>query len=216
MTAQPDDPSEPAGDGREAGDGTEPAASEDSSPPISRDVIFELLKNQRRRYVLRYLADDPGPVRLRDLAERIAAWENDKPIGALDSDERKRVYVGLYQCHLTKMDDAGAVEFNQDRGLIALGEQAPLLYQYLDPGHEVDSSWSLGYLGLAVVSGVLALLVEAGLVGALSQGIVTGLVVLAFSLLALVHAATTSVLDVESPAAVPDAVSSALADTDRS
>ena len=216
MTAQPDDPSEPAGDGREAGDGTEPAASEDSLPPISRDVIFELLKNQRRRYVLRYLADDPGPVRLRDLAERIAAWENDKPIGALDSDERKRVYVGLYQCHLTKMDDAGAVEFNQDRGLIALGEQAPLLYQYLDPGHEVDSSWSLGYLGLAVVSGVLALLVEAGLMGALSQGTVTGLVVLAFSLLALVHAATTSVLDVESPAAVPDAVSSALADTDRS
>jgi hypothetical protein len=216
MTAQPDTPSASAGDGREAGDGTEPAASEDSSPPISRDVIFELLKNQRRRYVLRYLADDPGPVRLRDLAERIAAWENDKPIGALDSDERKRVYVGLYQCHLTKMDDAGAVEFNQDRGLIALGEQAPLLYQYLDPVRGGDNSWSLGYLGLAVVSGVLALLVEAGLLGTVSQGTLTGLVVLAFSLLALIHAATASVLDVESPTAVLDALGSTLADTDRS
>jgi hypothetical protein len=216
MTAQPDIPSTSAGDDRETDDGADPAVPEESSPPISRDVIFELLKNQRRRYVLRYLADDPGPVRLRDLAERIAAWENDKPIGALDSDERKRVYVGLYQCHLTKMDDADVISFNQDRGLIALGEQAPLLYQYLDPVRGIDSSWSLGYLGLAVASGVLALLVEAGLVGTVSQGTVTGLVVLAFSLLALIHAAMASVLDIESPAAVLDALSSAIADTDRS
>ena len=216
MIAQSDAPSGSAGDGKEADNGADPAVPEESSPPISRDVIFELLKNQRRRYVLRYLADDPGPVRLRDLAERIAAWENDKPIGALDSDERKRVYVGLYQCHLTKMDDADVISFNQDRGLIALGEQAPLLYQYLDPVRGIDSSWSLGYLGLAVASGVLALLVEAGLVGVLSQGTFTGLVVLAFSLLALIHAATASVLDVGSPAAVLDALSSAIADTDRS
>jgi hypothetical protein len=215
MTAQPDSPSGPADEGSAAGEDVGSDAPEDPSP-LSRDVIFELLKNQRRRYVLRYLADDPGPVRLRDLAERIAAWENDKPIGALDSDERKRVYVGLYQCHLTKMDDAGVVEFNQDRGLIALGDRAPLLYQYLDPGQEADGSWSFGYLGLAAASGVLALLVEAGLLGAVSPSVVTGVVVLAFSLLALVHAATASVLDVESPAAVLDALSNALADTDRS
>ena len=186
------------------------------TPPLSKDTIFELLKNQRRRYVLQYLADDPGPVRLRDLAERIAAWENDKPIGALSSDERKRVYVGLYQCHLTKMDDASVVEFNQDRGLIAVGERAPILYEYLDPGIDDDGSWSLGYLAFAAGGAVLALLAEAGLLGVLSQGVVTAVVLVAFSALAIVHAATVSVLDVETPTAALDAVMGSFVDTERS
>lgn len=216
MTAQPDRVPDSAGDGSQVP--TESSETPDEpSPPLSKDTIFELLKNQRRRYVLRYLADDPGPVRLRDLAERIAAWENDKPIGALDSDERKRVYVGLYQCHLTKMDDAGVVTFNQDRGLITLGERAPLLYEYLDPGHDSDGSWSLGYLGLSIATGAFALLVEFGLFAAvLSRSAVTAVVIAAFFALALVHATTTAALDLEGPAALLDAVTEAFADTDRS
>jgi hypothetical protein len=200
--------------------GAEPSGTgthDGPTPPLSKDTIFELLKNQRRRYVLQYLADDPGPVRLRDLAERIAAWENDKPMSALSSDERKRVYVGLYQCHLTKMDDASVVAFNQDRGLITLGEHAPLLYEYLDPRGSTEGTWSLGYLGLALASAVLALLAEAGLLfGTLSANGVTGVVVAGFCLLALVHAAAASVLDLDRPTALLDAVTDSLADTGRS
>jgi hypothetical protein len=216
MTARSETPSDRADDGSQA---REEGADrpEESARPLSKDTIFELLKNQRRRYVLRYLADDPGPARLRDLAERIAAWENDKPIGALSSDERKRVYVGLYQCHLTKMDDAGVVAFNQDRGLVTLGERASELYEYLDPDRENEGSWSLAYLAFAAVSAVLALLVEAGFPASILPGAaVTGVVVVGFALLALVHAATVSVLDVGTPMAAIDAVTGALADTDRS
>lgn len=226
MASHPDTPSDRTNDGSQApgdpGSGPDagasdaPDTSDEPAPPLSKDTIFELLKNQRRRHVLRYLADDPGPVRLRDLAERIAAWENDKPIGALSSDERKRVYVGLYQCHLTKMDDAGVVEFNQDRGLIAVGERAPILYEYLDPGIDDDGSWSLGYLAFAAGGAVLALLAEAGLLGVLSQGVVTAVVLVAFSALAIVHAATVSVLDVETPTAALDAVMGSFVDTERS
>lgn len=217
MSNHLDTVSERVDDGSEAHDGSDTGAPGRPAPPLSKDTIFELLKNQRRRYVLRYLADDPGPVRLRDLAERIAAWENDKPMSALSSDERKRVYVGLYQCHLTKMDDAGVVEFNQDRGLITLGERAPLLYEYLDPRGSTEGTWSLGYLGLALASAVLALLVEAGLLfGALSASATTGVVVAAFCVLALVHAAAASVFDLSHPGAVLDAVTDSIADTGRS
>jgi len=217
MSNQPDTVPEPAGDGSPRRDGSDAGAPSGPAPPLSKDTIFELLKNQRRRYVLQYLADDPGPVRLRDLAERIAAWENDKPMSALSSDERKRVYVGLYQCHLTKMDDARVVEFNQDRGLISLGERAPLLYEYLDPQGSTEGTWSLAYLGLGLASAVLALLAEAGLLlGTLSASAVTGMVVAAFCVLALVHAAAASVLDLERPTAVLDAVTDSIADTGRS
>lgn len=81
-------------------------------------VACELLKNARRRRTLRLVADD-GPVDLGDLAEQIAARENDVPVSELSSSERKRVYVGLYQCHLPKLDDEGVVAFDPESGRVA-------------------------------------------------------------------------------------------------
>lgn len=109
---------------------TSVAADEDER--LSKDVIFELLKNRRRREVLAYLLEADETVTLGELAEQIAAWENDTSVNALNSDQRKRVYVALYQTHLPKMDDAGIVEYDQDRGLISLADNADLLMMYLD------------------------------------------------------------------------------------
>jgi len=64
-------------------------------------------ENKRRRRVLQYLLDVDDEITLDVLAERIAAEENGKDIKQISSQERKRVYVGLYQCHLPKMDDWG-------------------------------------------------------------------------------------------------------------
>lgn len=191
-----------------------PNADEGNS--LSKDTIFELLKNQRRRYVLHYLSIEPGPVRLRDLAERIAAWENDKSVSTITSDERKRVYVGLYQCHLTKMDEAGVVRFDQDRGYVERADGASLLYEYLDPNRPAEDGWSVRYLGLASASAALLLLVESGLFGiALPTAVLAGTVVAAFVALALVHAANTADPDRLEPDSLV-AAARGLADTDRS
>jgi len=93
--------------------------------------VFEILKNQRRRYVLEYLTTVNEHVRLGELAEQIAAWEYDKDVRAISSKERKRVYVGLYQCHLPKMDDVGAVSYNKPRGKIEPGENIDFFKRYL-------------------------------------------------------------------------------------
>ncbi|MGM0370891.1 MAG: DUF7344 domain-containing protein [Halobacteriota archaeon] len=108
----------------------------DSTEPVARgglplDETFELLRNQRRRYVLQYLESQPGQVSLSELAEQIAAWENEKEIRQITSSERKRVYVGLYQCHLPKMDGMDVVSFNKPRGLIELGANADAVEPYL-------------------------------------------------------------------------------------
>lgn len=105
------------------------AAPADEALPL--DHAFEILKNERRRMVLEELSVAGGEVTLSDLSETIAARENDKTVTEISSEERKRVYVGLYQAHLPKMDATDIVEFNKDRGLIRPGAHSDLLERYL-------------------------------------------------------------------------------------
>lgn len=138
----PDD-ERPAG-GRE---GEEPAGS----GPVDLDVVFTILKNRRRRLVLEYLARH-SETSLSDLAEYIAAVENDKPAAELSSQERKRVYVGLYQCHLPRMDETGAVEFDKNRGSVVAGPNIDQFNRYLERSDATGAPWSAYYLGVGVAS----------------------------------------------------------------
>ncbi|NIB98522.1 hypothetical protein [Halobacterium sp. R2-5] len=123
---------------------TEPEANADTpeeepAEQLPLDITFEILKNRRRRLVLEYVRDTEEPVTIGELAEHIAAIENDTTVQQLDAQQRKRVYIGLYQCHLPKMDDAGVVDFNQGRGRIEVGNHVESLYEYLDVGAEEES-----------------------------------------------------------------------------
>ena len=127
-----------AGDGQRDARAREESTGHDSSadvasPPetLSKDVLFDILKNERRRQTLEFLREEPTTT-LSDLAEHVAALENDKPIRELTSSERKRVYVGLYQCHLPKMDDAGVIDYERSRGTIRLRDAASPCFVYLD------------------------------------------------------------------------------------
>ncbi len=151
------------------------AAESSAETQLSLDLIFEVLKNRRRREVIRYLREHEQQVTLSDLAEHIAALENDTDIASITSSQRKRVYVGLYQCHLPKMADMEIVEFNQNRGIVDLGPNAPQLYEYLDNDDAGGRKWYKYYIGisafgvglflLTVVFGQPALLQTAALGG---------------------------------------------------
>ncbi len=164
------------------------ATSETGEPtaePLSLDLVFEVLKNERRRRVLKYLIDNPETVSLSDLAEHIAAIENGKSETALSSQERKRVYVGLYQCHLPKMDDTDVIDFNGDRGTVALGANAEQLYPFLDADDDQQRPWPKYYLGHTTLSLGLFAAALVAVPGALS--IVFGLSLLGFVLLGTAH-----------------------------
>jgi hypothetical protein len=153
------------------------------------DQVFEMVKNERRRLAIDFLQEHEGDVTLGELAEHIAAIENDKPVKAISSKERKRVYVGLYQCHLPKMDDLDIIEFNQDRGLIRLGPNADRLFPYIDSEPEEQAvAWPSLYLGLAAVGGVLLVLSLAGVApAAVGPGLVAGALVCAVGACAAVQ-----------------------------
>ncbi|SFS10562.1 hypothetical protein SAMN05216559_3758 [Halomicrobium zhouii] len=167
---------------------TAPAEPEE----LSLDLIFEVLKNRRRRDVIRYLEERGERTSLSDLAEHVAALENDTTTQALTSSQRKRVYVGLYQCHLPKMDDMDIVNFNQDRGYVELGANVDQLDPYLDPVTTDEQRWHTYYLWLSGLGvGAIALSLAAGLTAALTQ-VLLGAVVAAYLGLAAYQTYTAS------------------------
>ncbi|WP_458187804.1 DUF7344 domain-containing protein [Haladaptatus sp. NG-WS-4] len=131
---------------------------------ISKDKIFHLLQTPRRRYVLQYLKEHEGVVEMRDVAEQVAAWENEISVQELTSDQRQRVYIPLYQSHLPKLDEEGIIEYNQSRGTVERTALANQLDRYLDTsdteteqsdGDTDEMPWEAYYLGVSVLSTIL-------------------------------------------------------------
>lgn len=109
--------------------------STDAEPPsIAKDDLFHLLQNSRRRAVLRYFFTYPkrNEFNMRDIAEEIAAWENDISIDQLHSNQRQRVYIALYQSHLPKLADYGVVEYDQSRGTVKPTPLTALFEPYVE------------------------------------------------------------------------------------
>jgi len=123
-------------DGNSTGDDT----NDEEPKPISKDTQFGMLKNRRRRDILRYLRENDDESTLSDLAEFIAAKENGVERRLLSSDERKRVYIGLYQCHLPKMDDARVIDFEKRSGDVRLRPEADQLFAYIDDEDDEEES----------------------------------------------------------------------------
>ncbi|MFW6382720.1 MAG: DUF7344 domain-containing protein [Haloferacaceae archaeon] len=171
---------------------------DEDAESLSLDHVFGILKNRRRRRVLRFLKETEGTVSLSETAEQIAATENDKDVSQITSAERKRVYVGLYQCHLPKMDSMDIVSFNKPRGTIDLGEHADEVFEYLETDdEEPDRSWhaysaSLSVLGLCVLVGAMAVRPMTGL--PVVEGAVA-LILLSFLTYALVGMYSTQAVD---------------------
>lgn len=130
---------------------------------LPREQLYDVLANQRRRFALHYLKWKREPTSLGELAEQVAAWENDCTIAEIDSTERKRVYTALQQSHLPVMDDAGMVAFDKDRGVVTPGPVLEDVDIYFDLVRGRDIPWSEYYLALSGVSGALVIVSWTGI-----------------------------------------------------
>ena len=99
--------------------------------PLSDDA-FDVLSNARRRRVLIHLFEADEPATLAGLSRSVAAWENGIDEEGVTSRQRKRVYTALRQSHLPKMDRAGVIDYDTDRGSVELTDEAAELRTYLD------------------------------------------------------------------------------------
>lgn len=89
---------------------------------------------------------------MRDLAEHIAAWENEIAPIEVTYKQRKRVYTSLYQSHLPSLHRHGFITYDADRGTIELTPQAEQLDVYLETLSENEIPWSEIYLGTSATA----------------------------------------------------------------
>lgn len=118
---------------------------------IDTDEIFEILRNGRRRVVLQYLQNNGQESTLRELTREVAARENGVEPAEITSKQRMRAYTGLRQSHLPKMDRAGVIDFDPDRGTVELRESATSVCKYMDDRHEDARSWPLMFVGIGLL-----------------------------------------------------------------
>lgn len=122
---------------------------------VDQAALYDVLADQRRRYVLHYLKQEDGPVGVRELAEQVAAWENNKDPGELDSQERKRVYIALYQSHLSTLDDQGIVDYDESDSTVTLSDSMAGLDLYLEVVPTESVPWSIYYAGLTLANALI-------------------------------------------------------------
>lgn len=167
---------------------TAPSADEprdEESVELSRDDVFHILQTQRRRDAISFLLSVDGAVEMREIAEYVAAQENDTTIDDLTSSQRQRVYIALYQSHLPKLDKEGIIEYNKSRGVVWPTRQLELFEPYLEPSTTDDVAANDRDYGrhYAVVTALSATLLSASAIGALAiSGVALGAIITALFL----------------------------------
>ena len=121
---------------------------------VSRDEVFQILSNKRRRRVLEHIEREAEPVPVTNLVDAIAAAEAESNPGGNDSGSshiRSSVYSALVQTHLPAMDEAGIIVYDQDEQEVQSTDSTREVQLYLEysPGHDIP--WAEYYLGLSAV-----------------------------------------------------------------
>lgn len=107
-------------------------ASLGAPPPILElNHIFDALAHPRRRYLL-YTLLEANEWTLRELSEKVTAWENDVPESTLYDDEVERTYVSLYHNHVPKLVEDEIIVFEEPTGTIRPGPHAEQVLAVLE------------------------------------------------------------------------------------
>jgi hypothetical protein len=107
----------------------------DEDIPLRTEKALDAISNARRRAVIIEVAGRGTPVTLSTLSETIAADELETNADALTAQDRKRVYISLYQTHLPKLTDLGAVSYNERDGIVGASDATAPLVELI---HEIE------------------------------------------------------------------------------
>src|SRR6056297_3617343 len=90
---------------------TTQSESSTRSRDFSEEEVYDAVKNLRRRYVLYYLNERGRPVELGDLAEQVAAWENNVAIEDVSPEQRNSIHRTVDRPRPPKPEDIGIVTY---------------------------------------------------------------------------------------------------------
>lgn len=118
---------------------------------LSKDELFRILSNSRRRYIIYYLHEEGDEMSLKELAARIAAVENGTAVEDVTDEERQRVYISLYQTHLPKLEEADIVSYDDEERMVELTPKTEQEGFFWMREEESSRSWAAYYAVLGAV-----------------------------------------------------------------
>ena len=122
----------------------------ESQTDIDEREIHDILRNWRRRMVIKELKSSAGSMTLRELAETLAASESGE--SPPPRNVRNSVYNSLHQTHLPKLDDAGVVSYDTDRKTVSLQSQARDVGLYMEVVTQYGITWATFYRRLMTLA----------------------------------------------------------------
>lgn len=117
---------------RVVSDDSRDTPAEQPSGDPSADDIFELLAHHRRRYVIECLDRYGSPMSLPDLADECVVMEHEQTLDDIPAEAVKRMYMSLYHCHVPKMVEINAIEYDQARDLVTTGPAIAQFHAHMD------------------------------------------------------------------------------------
>ena len=124
--------------------------STENQTDIDEREIHDILRNWRRRMVIKELKSSAGSMTLRDLAETLAASESGE--SPPPRNVRNSVYNSLHQTHLPKLNDAGVVTYDENRKTVSLESQARDVGLYMEVVTQYGITWATFYRRLMTLA----------------------------------------------------------------
>lgn len=107
---------------------------------LTKSEAFDILRNSRRRAVISCLRERGETMSVKELATHVAAEEYNVSPNEISREQYKRVYTGLYQCHLERADDLGVIDFDSEKNTVSLREEVTSLDPFLDDGDRMETA----------------------------------------------------------------------------
>ncbi|ELY57954.1 hypothetical protein C491_09164 [Natronococcus amylolyticus DSM 10524] len=90
---------------------------------VELETVFELLREERRRYALYYLYERNGPVPVDELVETVEKWEDEGTAPELDSVDE--IALELQHVHLPKSAEVEFIQYDPSRNLVQINGSPP-------------------------------------------------------------------------------------------
>lgn len=90
---------------------------------VDFDTMLDLCRDQHRRIVLAVLADQQRPLTKRDLTSAIVTHNHHSSMTEITAEQHTEIECSLYHVHLPKLDAAGLVHYDRERGIVEPTEQ---------------------------------------------------------------------------------------------
>jgi DNA-binding transcriptional ArsR family regulator len=150
-----------------------------ADPELKAVEIHDVLSNERRQLILKFLRDAGGLLSARELSELIAEAETGE--SPPPRNIRQSAYVSLHQTHLPKLDELGIVDYDQSAKTVQLNDRAKQVSIYMETVPRYGISWSEYYVAMSFIGLLLVVAAQVGvpfIAGIGSLSLATGVLVI--------------------------------------